>query len=234
MAWGFTLIELLVVISIIAVLIGILLPALASARATVHQTISASNMRQIGTAMWMYQDDHNGRFPETTHGLPAERSWIYTLAEYVNDVDEIRICPRDPKGPERLMYNSTSYPLNEYVAVPALTPFGQIIRSETFNNRDQLLNPTATITVFVGADRMPATETADHTHSRGWFRDPPVHNWQRIIRDIQPDRYGTSSSETRLAGTTNLLYADTHVTSIHASELKRKADEGQNFARPPQ
>ncbi|MEM9914438.1 MAG: type II secretion system protein [Planctomycetota bacterium] len=60
---AFTLIELLVVISIIALLIGILLPALGAARNTARISASASNQRQIGIAMAAYQADNKEFFP---------------------------------------------------------------------------------------------------------------------------------------------------------------------------
>ena len=57
---GFTLIELLVVISIIALLVAILLPALRSARTTAHQVASLSNIRQVTTALNTYAIDNDG------------------------------------------------------------------------------------------------------------------------------------------------------------------------------
>lgn len=61
---GFTLIELLVVISIIALLVGILLPVLAGARRSANGVICMSNMRGLGVALTSYTEDHEDIFPQ--------------------------------------------------------------------------------------------------------------------------------------------------------------------------
>src|SRR5436309_11390314 len=88
---GFTLIELLVVIAIIAILAAILFPVFAQAREKARSSTCLSNQKQLGTAMSMYIQDYDERFPNWKNTVPktvdnptAKVTWVENMQPYGN------------------------------------------------------------------------------------------------------------------------------------------------------
>ena len=84
---GFTLIELLVVISIIALLIGLLLPALSSARESGRVAQCLSNLKQMGNCMELYLHDNDDKMPMIMEaGIAGVKgySWYHEFARYMS------------------------------------------------------------------------------------------------------------------------------------------------------
>jgi len=218
-----TLVELLVVIAIIGVMVALLLPAVQSARESARSASCKNNLRQIGLATLQYCDLHNGDFPDWWHHSrkvgeeEGERSWIYTLAPFTENVDSIRICPSDPLADERLKAGSTSYVINDYLAAPV---------EDAAQNMRQLSATSRTMVMFEGSDQRSPDLKLEHTHAAEWFT--PLnrhHGWVlwAIEKDIQIDRHFE---------TANYLFVDGHVEAIPASQIHQWVEEGFEFARP--
>lgn len=115
---AFTIIELLVVMAILIIMMSILLPVFWRVKERVNQTKCAFHLKQLGTAIQMYADDHDDGFPIGGYDVPASwgnprsfrLSWRETIVNtgYVNNY-LILICPSAKSADYRYSYGANRH-----------------------------------------------------------------------------------------------------------------------------
>jgi prepilin-type N-terminal cleavage/methylation domain-containing protein len=134
---GFTLIELLVVIAIISILVGLLMPAVQSARESANRIKCANNLKQIGLAMHLYHDQFQ-HLPPSRQSLREGPSWAWFIL---------------PQLEQENLY--TQWPAGW--AYPGLAP-GAPVTSEVLTISSQVLG-TAVPIYFCPSFRSPGNKT---------------------------------------------------------------------------
>lgn len=219
---AFSLLELLVTLVLIGILTGLALAGIGGVSSAAEKAKCLSNQRQIGLALINYANEHDGEFPPTTHTTGSwkkERSWIFQLAPFLDNVNDVRVCPADPPARQKRIrdMNATSYLLNDLV-----------FDSADFNRLLKIPRPSKTLLLAILSESRAPSITRDHIHGAEWT------SWNAVLNDVEADRHRNGArAANRLKGSGNYLFADGHAENISAAEFKARLDSGINPAEVP-